>query len=331
MTSRAEESAQFQGLSKEELLDMYRRMSLIRKFEYTIKDLFSRGTIIGAIHLYAGEEAVAVGAVSTLEVHDYITSTHRGHGHLIARGVEVKRMMAELYGRETGLCKGKGGSMHMADMERRAFTDGIVGASLPLAVGAGLAAKLLKSNAVTMAFFGEGSSNQGTAHESLNLASIWKLPIVFVCENNGWAQSVRASYALGGGNVAVRAPGYGMQGKALDGMDVLVVYQAVREAVERARRGEGPSLLEFKVCRYEGHEEGDPWTTYRSKSEVEDGKKKDPILTFAKLLLDSGVTDKGTLEEIDAKNEKEIKEAIVFAENSNPTSADEVFKDVYSE
>jgi TPP-dependent pyruvate/acetoin dehydrogenase alpha subunit len=331
LSTTGEKLTDSSGLSTEKLLDMYRRMSLIRKFEYTIKDLFARGVIAGAIHLYAGEEASAVGAISTLDERDYVTSTHRGHGHLIARGVEINKMMAELYGRETGLCKGKGGSMHMADLNRHVFAQPIVGGGFPLAVGAALAAKMSKSNAVTLCFFGEGASNQGTAHESMNLAAIWKLPVVFICENNKFAQSVRASYFLAGGSVAARAASYGLPGKRLDGMDVLAVYSAVKQAVEQARTGGGPSVLELDLYRYEGHEEGDPWTTYRSKEEVEEGKRKDAIQSFAARLIESGRADKETLEKIDADNEQRIKDAIAYAEAGKPTIPEEAFTDVFAD
>lgn len=326
----SEEMTEGLGLTKDELLDMYRRMSLIRKFEYTIKDMFARGVIAGAIHLYAGEEASAVGAISTLDERDYVTSTHRGHGHLIARGVDINKMMAELYSRETGLCKGKGGSMHMADLKKHVFAQPIVGGGFPLAVGAALAAKMSGSHAVTLCFFGEGASNQGTAHESMNLAAIWKLPLVFVCENNKFAQSVRASYALAGGSVAARAVGYGLPGERLDGTDVLAVYSAVKRAVERARNGEGPSILELDLYRYEGHEEGDPWTTYRSKEELEEGKKKDAIQSFAARLIESGVADKETIDGIDAENAQRIKDAIAYAESCKLIGPEEVFTDVFA-
>jgi pyruvate dehydrogenase E1 component alpha subunit len=281
--------------------------------------------------MYVGEEDVGVGAISNLGPDDYVTSTHRGHGHLIARGVDVKLMMAELYGKETGLCKGKGGSMHMADMKLHVFAQPIVGGGAPLAVGAALASKLSDSNAVAVCFFGDGGANQGSVHESVNLAAIWKLPVVFICENNQYAESTRASYSIAGGSVAARAIGYGIPGETVDGMDVLVVYESVRKAVERARRGDGPTLLEIVTYRFEGHEEGDNWVTYRDKSEVEEWKKRDPIASFAQYLTKSGVLSPAQIEEIYAEVENTIANAIKFAETSKDTPSGEAFRDVYAD
>ncbi len=318
-------------IPREKLIDMYRKMQLIRKFEYTVKDLFARAVIIGALHLYAGEEAVAVGAISNLRPDDYVTSTHRGHGHVIARGADVNRMMAELYGREDGLCKGKGGSMHMADMNLHVFAQPIVAGGLPLAVGAALASTMRKADSVALAFFGDGASNQGSTHESMNLASIWKLPVVFICENNQYAESTAASYAVAGGSVANRGASYSIPSETVDGMDVLAVYKAVNKAVGRARRGEGPSLLECVTYRYEGHEEGDPWETYRTKQEVEEWKKRDPITNFGQYLIKTQVISEKELEFIRADVEKTISNAIGFAEKSPLTNVEEALKDVYTD
>jgi len=317
------------ALSKSKLIDMYRYMLVIRKFEYAAKNLFAKATIIGALHLYVGEEAVAVGAISNLGPDDYVTSTHRGHGHLIARGVDVKSMMAELYGRETGLCKGKGGSMHMADMRLHIFAQPIVGGGTPLAVGSGLASKMSGNKSVTLSFFGDGAANQGSTHESMNLAAIWKLPVVFVCENNQYAESTKASYSIAGGSVARRASAYGIPGEVVDGMDVLAVYAAVQKCVERAKRGDGPSVLECVTYRFEGHDEGDNWDMYRSKNEVDEWKKRDPILNFAQYLSRIGITS-SDMESVNAEVEKTIKEAITFAENSPPTNKEEAFHDVFA-
>lgn len=318
-------------LSRDRLIDMYRRMQLIRRFEYTIKDLFARAIIIGALHLYVGEEAVAVGAISNVGPNDYVMSTHRGHGHLIARGVDVNKMMAELYGKETGLCKGKGGSMHMADMKLHVFAQPVVAAGLPLAVGAGLASKLSRDDGVTLAFFGDGAANQGSTHESMNLASIWKLPVVFICENNQYAESTAASYAVAGGSVAKRGISYAIPSDTRDGMNVLAVYEGVKKAVERARRGDGPSLLECVTYRYEGHEEGDTWHTYRSKDEVEQWRKRDPILNFREYLVKSQVATEKELESINVEVEAAISNAIQFAEKSAFTSEKEAMKDVFTD
>lgn len=318
-------------LSRDKLVDMYRRMQLIRRFEYTVKDLFARAVIIGALHLYVGEEAVAVGAISNLRPEDYVTSTHRGHGHLIARGVDVNRMMAELYGKESGLCKGKGGSMHMADMQLHIFAQPVVAGGMPLAVGAALASKLDGSDSVALGFFGDGAANQGTTHESMNLASIWKLPVVFICENNQYAESTAASYAVAGGSVARRGAAYAIPSETLDGMDVLAVYKGVKKAVETARRGEGPSLLECVTYRYEGHEEGDPWDTYRKKQEVEEWKKRDPITNFGQYLTRSQIATEKDLESIRAEVETTISNAIRYAEKSALTNEKEALMDVYTD
>lgn len=310
---------------------MYRLMQLIRRFEYTVKDLFTRAVIIGALHLYVGEEAVAVGAISNLNSNDYVTSTHRGHGHLIARGVDVNRMMAELYGKKDGLCKGKGGSMHMADMKLHVFAQPVVAAGLPLAVGAGLASKLNNSDSVTLAFFGDGAANQGSTHESMNLASIWKLPVIFICENNRYAESTAASYAIAGGSVAKRGEAYAIPSDTLDGMNVLAVYEGVKKAVERARQGQGPTLLECITYRYEGHEEGDNWTTYRSKEEVEQWKKRDPISSFREHLIKSGISTSAGLDSVNKEVEETIGKAIKFAEKSPYTDEKEAFMDVFTD
>lgn len=318
-------------IPREKMLDMYRRMQLIRRFEYTVKDLFARAVIIGALHLYAGEEAVAVGAISDLRPDDYVTSTHRGHGHVIARGADVNKMVAELYGKEDGLCKGKGGSMHMADMTLHVFAQPVVAGGLPLAVGAALASRMSKKDGVALAFFGDGASNQGSAHESMNLASIWKLPVVFICENNQFAESTAASYAVAGGSVANRGASYSIPADTVDGMDVMAVYKAVNKAVSRARRGEGPSLLECVTYRYEGHEEGDPWETYRTKQEVEEWKKRDPIANFGQYLVRSKVATEKDLESIKADVEKTMANAISYAEKSPLTNVGEAMKDVYTD
>lgn len=324
------QAVEIQGLSKKELVDMYSKMVLIRNFEYTVKDLFARGTINGALHLYVGEEAIAVGAMACLNEDDYVTSTHRGHGHLIARGVDINKMMAELFGKETGLCRGKGGSMHMADMNLHVFAQPVVGAGLPLAVGAGLAAKLKGTKSVAISFFGDGGASQGCAHEAMNLAAIWKLPVVFICENNQYAEATKATYAIAGGSVAKRAQGYGIPGQTVDGMDVFAVYKSVMQAVARARRGEGPTLLECITYRFEGHEEGDPWQTYRTKAEVEEWKKNDPISKFGTFLKSSGNLSSAELDAIESAAKGEIENAIEFAKKSPLTSTQEAFTDVYS-
>jgi pyruvate dehydrogenase E1 component alpha subunit len=317
-------------LSKEKMLDMYRKMVTIRAFEYKVKDLFARGKIVGAVHLSIGEEAVPVGVCSALQKGDYVLSNHRGHGHCIALGVDVKRMMAELFGRQDGVCKGKGGSMHLADFSVGMLgASAIVGGGLPLAVGAGLSSKMQKTNQVTVVFFGDGASNQGTFHESLNLAAIWHLPVLFVCENNQYAESTPVTKVMLAKNVSDRASAYGIPGVLVDGMDVVAVRDATEEAVNRAREGQGPTLLECKTYRYLGHEEGDPWTTYRSENEVEEWKKKDSTSKFRKTLIDKGICTETGLTEIESEVKKLVDDAIKFADESPWPKPEEALKDVF--
>ena len=264
-------------LDKKTLVKMYRTMLRIRRFEEKVGELFTQGKIWGAVHLYTGQEAVATGACAALNKDDYITSTHRGHGHCIAKGGELPRMMAEIFGRASGYCKGKGGSMHIADMEVGILgANGIVGAGIPIAVGAALAAKYRGTGQISLAFFSDGASNTGSFHEAVNLSAVLKLPVVFVCENNQWAVSTSVSYSVPIQNIADRAVAYGMPGTTVDGNDVLAVYDAVKQAVERARNAYGPSLVECKTYRWEGHYRGDP-ETYRSKEEVMEWRRKRPL------------------------------------------------------
>ena len=263
------------NLPKENLIIMYRKMLEIRFFEEKVFELYGQNLVPGTIHLYAGEEAVAVGVCNALSKDDYITSTHRGHGHCIAKGADLKRTMAEILGKETGYCKGKGGSMHIADFSIGMLgATAVVGAGLPIAVGAALSAKLRKTDQVVACFFGEGASNQGTFHESINMASAWKLPVIFVCENNLYAMGTRQSRIMNIENISDRAPSYGIPGVSVDGNDVLAVYEAAQVATERARRGEGPTLIECKTYRHKGHSRVDP-AKYRPREEVEEWLRKD--------------------------------------------------------
>ena len=240
--------------SKDKFLNMYRDMVRIRRFEETVSDLFSQDRIRGTTHLYIGEEAVAVGACNAINPDDYITSTHRGHGHCIAKGATLDKMMAELFGKITGYCKGKGGSLHIADLNAGNLgANGIVGGGIPIAVGSGLTAKYKNTGKVTVCFFGDGAANTGAFHEALNLAGVWKLPVIFVCENNLYAMSVPVKEAFPIQDIVERAPAYGMPGVIVDGMDVLAVKEAVEEAAKRARRGDGPTLIECKNYLYLGH------------------------------------------------------------------------------
>src|SRR2546422_5817686 len=272
-------------LSREELLTIMRRLLLIRNFEEKVRELFAQGKLPGFVHVSVGEEAVPVGICSSLRSDDYISSTHRGHGHCIAKGVEVKLMMAELYGKKTGSSKGKGGSMHIFDNRVGMLgANGIVGAGAPLAVGAALSSKMRKTDQVAVCFFGDGSANQGAIHEAMNLASIWKLPAIFVCENNMYAQYTRHDYDTAVVDIALRAKGYGMPGVTVDGMDVMAVRGAAMTAVDVARVGGGPTLIEAKTYRYYGHNEGDP-QVYRTEREIEEWRKVDPIVRLRTKLI----------------------------------------------
>ena len=317
------------ALEKEQLLDMYRTMVRIRHFEEKVVDEFAAGRIVGFVHLYIGEEAVAVGACANLGDDDYITSTHRGHGHLISKGGKTERMMAELFGKKTGYCKGKGGSMHIADVDIGILgANGIVGAGIPIAAGAALSAKLRGTAQVAICFFGDGASNTTRFHEGINLASAWKLPVVYVCENNMYAISVPQSHHQNIADIADRATAYGIPGVVVDGNDVIAVYEAVGEAVARARRGEGPTLIECKTYRHRGHFEGDP-TPYRTKEEVDKWKKKDPISRFKDKLTEMGVLAEKEADRIDQEMKEEIERAVKFAEESPLPEPEETLEDVF--
>lgn len=318
------------NMSKGNLLGMFRRMLEIRLFEEKVFELYGQNLVPGTIHLYAGEEAVAVGVCSTLKKSDYITSTHRGHGHCIAKGADLKRTMAEILGKETGYCKGKGGSMHIADFSVGILgATAVVGAGLPIAVGAGLSAQLRKTDQVTACFFGEGASNQGTFHESLNLASAWKLPLVFVCENNLYAMGTRQSRIMAAENVADRASAYGIPGVVVDGNDVLKVYEAMETAVDRARKGEGPTLIECKTYRHKGHSRVDP-AKYRPKEEVDEWLGKDPIRRFKEQLLSSEAASETEIRQIEVEVAAEIEDAVKFAKESSYPAPEEALDDVYA-
>ncbi len=311
------------------LLDMYWKMLLIRYFENAVVRLFYEGRIRGSTHVYLGQEAIAVGACAALEDKDLITSTHRGHGHCIAKGGEPKKMMAELLGKATGYCKGKGGSMHIADFSKGMLgANGVVGGSIPIAVGAALASQYAGTGQVVLCFFGDGALNQGSFHESANLAAIWKLPVVFICENNLYALSTRVDYAFAINDLAQRAIAYGFPGVSVDGNDVLAVYETVSEVVRRARSGEGPTLVVANTYRWEGHMVGDPMV-YRSKEEVEEWKKKDPIARFEKLLLSRGIIDEKKTKEMKENAEMIIQEAVEFALQSPEPPLETLYEDVY--
>lgn len=312
------------------LISLYQTMVTIRKFETLAGELFAAGKIPGFIHLSIGQEASAVGVCSALRPDDYITTTHRGHGHVIAKGGELKRMFAELMGRRTGYCKGKGGSMHIADFSLGILgANGIVGGGFPIAVGAGLSIKLRQTNQMVVCFFGDGASNRGTFHEALNMASIWKLPILFVCENNDYASTTKTTYACSVTDISARARGYNMPGVIADGNDVLAVRQAAIEAVARARN-DGPTLLENKTYRRRGHYEGDP-QKYRDQKEVVGWEtKNDPIVRFTTFLKKKNVLTDEKIKEIDAQVDKAIRGAADFAEQSELPAPEEALEDLFA-
>ena len=319
-------------LNPETLIQAYRTMLLIRHFEYAAgRKLFAGGHIRGTVHPYIGEEAVATGAFLALEKGDVITSTHRGHGHCLALGGDPVKVMGEILGREIGYCHGRGGSMHIASAEHGMLgAMGIVGAGLPIAVGAAIAYQYRDEDRVAVALFGDGASNQGMFHESLNMASIWRLPVIFFCENNHYAVSTSISYSAQIQDIARRADGYGIPGIVVDGMDLLAVYQVTLEAVKRAREGNGPTLIEAKTYRFEGHYFGEP-QVYRTPSEVEEWKKRDPILLYREWLSKEGILTTEEADRIDEEVKGEIEKATQTALNAPFPSAERYDKYVYAE
>jgi pyruvate dehydrogenase E1 component alpha subunit len=317
------------SLTKEKMIDLYATMKKIRLFEEKVSELFAEGKLPGFVHLYAGEEAIGVGVCAHLTDRDYITSTHRGHGHCIAKGVEINSMMAEVYGKATGACKGKGGSMHIADVDKGMLgANGIVGAGGPLACGSGLMAKTLGTDQVTVCFFGDGAAEQGTMHEAMNLACCWNLPVVFVCENNGYAESTPWGYHCAAKSIADRATAYDMPGITVDGTDFFAVYEAAEEAIGRACRGEGPSLMECRGFRYYGHFEGDAML-YVTEEEKKRNRARDPIENVKKRAIERGLVSAEQFAEVDAQTTAIIEEAVKFAEESAWPKPEEVFTDVY--
>ena len=319
------------NLSRNESIDIYKTMLKIRKFEEVAMAGSAEGRIPGFIHLYIGEEAVATGVCSNLREDDYITSTHRGHGHIIAKGADIKLMMAELFGKATGICKGRGGSMHICDASKGILgANGIVGAGHDLVLGAGLSVKYRGTDQVAICFFGDASTNQGTFHESLNLASVWKLPIVYVCENNGYGISMSQKRHMAITDIADRGVAYNIPGVVVDGNDVLAVSQAATEAIKRAREGKGPTIVECKTYRQRGHFEGDPGT-YKPKEEQAAWVKKDPIPRFEKYIIENGILSEEGIKEIGADIDSIIKEALEFANNSSWPEVESALEDVYTD
>ncbi len=319
-------------LTNEELIGILERMVLIREFEERAATLMEQNRIPGAVHLYVGEEAVGVGVCSTLTDSDYIASTHRGHGHLLAKGGDPRRMYAELLGKSTGYCKGKGGSMHIADLDIGMLgANGIVGAGPPIAMGAAFAAKYRDDGRVAVVFFGDGASNQGTFHEAANMASLYKLPLIMCCENNLYGEFTRQADHQAVKDVADRAGGYNMPGVVVDGMDVMAVREAAAEAVARARRGEGPTLLEAKTYRFYDHVGRDFGILKRDEDEVAHWRSRDPIDAFRATLIEQSVLSEGDAEAMVVEVRARIDEAVEFAESSPDPLPEDLLTDVYTE
>jgi pyruvate dehydrogenase E1 component alpha subunit len=319
-------------VEKAKLLEMYRQMLTIRFFEEKVFELYGQNLVPGTIHLYAGEEAVAVGVCANLRREDYITSTHRGHGHCIAKGARLDKTMAEILGRKTGYCKGKGGSMHIADFGIGMLgANGIVAGGLPIAAGAALAAQLEGGDKVVVVFFGDGATNEGEFHEVLNLASIWKLPLIFTCENNLYGVNTPVEYATGLKHVSERATGgYGIPSVVVDGNDVFAVYEATKKAVAKVRAGKGPIFLEFITYRWRGHFEAPGMPDLRPIEEIESWKKKCPIASFERKLLANGMITQQIIEEIDAQVRQQIENAVSYALASPLPAPEDALEDVYS-
>ena len=325
-------------ISNEILLSMYKTMYKIRTYEETLGSIYyegkspafdiSAGPIPGELHLSSGQEAAAVGICMHLKPEDAVVGTHRAHHFAIAKGVDLKEMTAEIFGKTTGLSSGKGGHMHLFDANVNFSCSGIVGASFPQATGVGIAAKIQGNDYVAVAVGGDGAANQGTFHESLNLAALWKLPVIFVIEDNSWAISVEKDKSTSVGKNSERAKAYGIPGVYVDGENVIAVYEVAKEAVERARRGEGPSLIEVKVYRFRGHFEGDP-QLYRSKEDLEEAKVKDPIKKLEKQLIDREIIKEEELKKMQDEIEMEIEETIEFARQSPYPEPQEALKNVF--
>jgi TPP-dependent pyruvate/acetoin dehydrogenase alpha subunit len=311
-------------------LNLYQTMVTVRQFETMAGEMFAGGKIPGFIHLSIGQEGSSVGVCSVLRPDDYLTTTHRGHGHMIAKGADLNKMVAELFGKKTGYCKGKGGSMHIADFSIGFLgANGVVAGGLPIITGAGLSIKMRKTDQVAICFFGDGASNRGPVHEAMNMASIWKLPVIFCVENNQFASTTRTSYACSVEDIATRAAGYNMPGVSVDANDILAVRKAATKAVARARKGEGPTLLENKTYRIRGHFEGDP-QKYRNDDEIASWKDKlDPINRFAKLLTQKKVLNKKKIQQIWDEVAAKLQAAVAFAEESPFPEPEEALDDLF--
>lgn len=316
-------------IEKERLIWIYTTMNKIRKFEEKVLTLFERNMLRGSVHLYIGEEAVASTVCSRLRDNDFIASTHRGHGHCIAKGAELGKAMAEMMGKETGYCKGRGGSMHIADITKGNLgANAIVGAGMPIAVGGALAAQLKGTDQVSVAFFGDGASNQGTFHEAINLASVWKLPAIFVCENNGFGISVPVKESTSVKDISVRSASYDIPGYTVDGNDVLAIDEVIEKAIERARSGQGPTLIECKTYRWMGHWTGDP-QVYRTREEVEEWKNRCPIKRLREYMIQNNILSEKEIDGIEMDVENQIDEAEKFALESPEPDPNKVMEDVF--
>lgn len=317
--------------SADDLKSALKKMYLIRKFEEGAEESYTRGLIHGTMHLSIGQEASAVGACMPLSDQDKITSTHRGHGHCVAKGADVAKMFAEFFGKETGYCRGRGGSMHIADVEKGNLgANGIVGGGIPIAVGAALAAKRLGTGTVTVCFFGDGANNEGAFHEALNMASVWKLPVVFVCENNKYGMSTSTERSTAVKSVAERAPAYAMPGVSVDGNDFSAVAEALETAVDRARAGEGPTLVESLTYRWRGHSKSDR-NRYRTKEEIAEWMDKDPIRRMAEMLVAHKILDADAVTRLEAEADAEIAAAIEAAKAGPDPDAADLTRDVYTD
>ena len=317
-------------MNKEDYLNLYRKMYLIRLFEESCGENYSKGFIRGFLHLYIGQEAVAVGSINSLEEKDFIVTHYRDHGHAIARGLSTNGLMAELFGKETGVSKGKGGSMHLFDSEKN-FMGGhaIVGAQMPLAAGFALASQYRKEDSVTMVYFGDGATNQGTFHETMNLASVWKLPIVFFLENNFYGMGTSVERIRSNGkSFSNMAEGYGIPSTIVDGMDVIAVKETTKEVVDKVRSGNGPALIEATTFRFQGHSMADP-AKYRESSEVDEWRKKDPVESFPEYIISSNIASKEEIEDVKKSVEDEMNAAVKFATESNEPDLESLSKDVY--
>ncbi|HCO49715.1 MAG TPA: pyruvate dehydrogenase (acetyl-transferring) E1 component subunit alpha [Spirochaetaceae bacterium] len=322
---------EFAALSKDEMIGLLRTMIRIRTFESRVEELFLNRKIPGFVHLYIGEEAIATGVMANLTKKDWITSTHRGHGHVIAKGAQINRMMAELFGKSTGYCKGKGGSMHIADFSVGMLgANGVVGGGFNIAVGAGMSSMIKKTDQVAVCFFGDGASNRGTFHEALNTAAVWKLPVLFVNENNQWASTTPTKYATSAHRIADRAKGYDIEGYTIDGNNVIEVYNAAAALVEAARKGKGPALLECLTYRIKGHFVGDP-EKYRTKEEVQKHfTENDPIKRYVAWLEGKEVVDEAGVEAIKADAAREVAEGEKFADESPLPEKEDAYNDLFS-